>query len=68
MLSEAGGLEKKLERITDERDRLKEEAETIKADRDIKNQDLLQINLIKHILQQEKQDILEKIVLMNQVY
>jgi hypothetical protein len=36
MMSEAGGLEKKLERITDQRDRLKEEFEGIKADRDKK--------------------------------
>jgi len=39
-MSEAGGLEKKLERIIDERDRLKEEFEGVKADRDRKIDDL----------------------------
>lgn len=33
MMSEAGGLEKKLERVSDERDRLREELENSKNDR-----------------------------------
>jgi len=40
MMSEAGGLEKKLERTIDERDRLKEECDGTKADRDRKLDDL----------------------------
>ena len=40
MMTEAGGLEKKLERIIDERDRLKEENTNVKSDRDTKIDDL----------------------------
>ena len=36
MMSEQGGLEKKIERIQEERDRLKEDFEVIKVDRDRK--------------------------------
>ena len=35
-MNEQGGLEKKLERIIEERDRLKEDLDTIKSDRDKK--------------------------------
>ena len=40
MISEQGGMEKKIERIQEERDRLKDDIETLKADRDKKIDDM----------------------------
>ena len=40
LMLEAGGVEKRLERVTEERDRLKEEFESIKAERDRKIDDM----------------------------
>ena len=58
MQSEAGGLEKKLERITDERDRLKEECEFVKNDKERKLDDLKrQLEREKDILKQKNLDL-----------
>jgi chromosome segregation ATPase len=61
LASEAGGLEKKLERISDERDRLKEEFETVKAERDRKLDDLKrQFEREKEVLKQKNMDLQQK--------
>lgn len=61
MMSEAGGLEKRLERIQEERDRLKDEFETAKSDRDRKIDDMRrQFEREKEILKQKNNDLLQK--------
>lgn len=61
MLSEAGGLEKKLERISDERDRLKEECENTKSEKDRKLDELKrQFEREKEVLKQKNIDLQQK--------
>jgi chromosome segregation ATPase len=61
MLTEAGGLEKKLERLSDERDRLKEENDNIKSERDRKLDDIKrQFDREKEVLKQKNIDLSQK--------
>lgn len=58
MTSESVGLEKKLERMMDERDRLKDECESIKNDRDRKIDDVRrQFDREKDVLKQKNIDL-----------
>lgn len=58
MMSEQGGLEKKIERVQEERDRIKEEFETIKADRDRRIDEMKrQFEREKEILKQKNNDL-----------
>jgi ribosomal protein L44E len=60
-MSEAGGLEKRLERTTEERDRLKEEFENVKADRDRKLDEMRrQFEREKEVLKQKNNDLTQK--------
>ena len=54
MMSEQGGLEKKVESIQEERDRLKEELDVIKTDKDKKIEELKrQFEREKELLKQK---------------
>jgi predicted nucleic acid-binding Zn-ribbon protein len=58
MMSEHGGLEKKIERVQEERDRIKEDFEVIKADRDRKIDEMKrQFEREKDILKQKNNDL-----------
>jgi hypothetical protein len=58
MMSEQGGLEKKIERVQEERDRLREDFEVIKADRDRKIDEMKrQFEREKEILKQKNNDL-----------
>ena len=58
LVSEAGGLEKKLERITDERNRLRDDMESIKSERDRKLDDVKrQFDREKEVLKQKNIDL-----------
>lgn len=61
MMSEQGGLEKKIERVVEERDRLKEEFDLIKADKDKKIEEIKrQFEREKDILKQKNSDLQQK--------
>jgi len=61
MMSEHGGLEKKIERVTEDRDRIKEEFEAIKIDRDRKIDEMKrQFEREKEILKQKNNDLQQK--------
>lgn len=61
MMSEAGGLEKRLERIQEERDRIKEEFETVKNDRERKIEEMKrQFDREKELLKQKNNDLQQK--------
>jgi hypothetical protein len=58
MMSEAGGLEKRLERILEERDTLKTDLEAIKDERDRKLDELRrQFDREKELLKQKNADL-----------
>ena len=58
MMSEQGGLEKKIERVVEERDRLKEEFDLIKSDKDKKIEEIKrQFEREKDILKQKNSDL-----------
>ena len=61
MMSEQGGLEKKITRVTEERDRLKEDLELIKSDKERKIDDMRrQFEREKEILKQKNSDLQQK--------
>jgi len=58
MMSEHGGLEKKIERIQEERDRLKDDIEVLKSERDRKVEEMRkQFDREKEILKQKNNDL-----------
>ena len=58
MMSEQGGLEKKIERVQEERDRLKDELDLHKADKDKKIEEMKrQFEREKDVLKQKNNDL-----------
>jgi len=61
MITEQGGLEKKLERLIEERDRLTKDLETIKNERDKKVEDMKkQFDREKELIKQKNSDLQQK--------